>query len=320
MQIIPVLDLCGGAAVHAQAGDRERYGPLPVGAGPRPRRGSRRAPRARFATSSAPTSATSPISTRSRVARSSGRCSGELAGAAGRRRPAGGRRRPAAGGALEVLLMRRGEVVVGLETLQAFADLAAIVEAAGHGRVVFSLDLRLGRPMLHPAMPDASGEGTGARPRRPGRGGRRRDAAAAGPGSSRDGVWSGSRVAGDAPASFPPRCGSWPEVVLLTGGTWSACGMRDATVPSSPAPFTPGRIAHPMSRLPPELERSVERQRLAVGRRLAVVLLHLQLQQGQVTVAAPASSSPHLTPRYCASISAVLFGIGSRAQSRRGKT
>ena len=28
MQIIPVLDLAGGVAVHAQAGDRSRYAPL----------------------------------------------------------------------------------------------------------------------------------------------------------------------------------------------------------------------------------------------------------------------------------------------------
>jgi phosphoribosylformimino-5-aminoimidazole carboxamide ribotide isomerase len=46
---------------------------------------------------------------------------------------------------------------VGLETLQAFADLAAIVEVVGSSRLVFSLDLRLGNPVLHPAMQDASG-------------------------------------------------------------------------------------------------------------------------------------------------------------------
>jgi phosphoribosylformimino-5-aminoimidazole carboxamide ribotide isomerase len=51
------------------------------------------------------------------------------------------------------------EVVVGLETLQAFADLAAIIQLVGSLRVVFSLDLRLGTPILHPAMQDARGAG-----------------------------------------------------------------------------------------------------------------------------------------------------------------
>ncbi|MBA3318725.1 MAG: hypothetical protein H0T50_11645 [Gemmatimonadales bacterium] len=48
-------------------------------------------------------------------------------------------------------------VVVGLETLGAFEDLAAIVAAAGSERVVFSLDLRLGHPVLRPARRDQGG-------------------------------------------------------------------------------------------------------------------------------------------------------------------
>jgi len=51
---------------------------------------------------------------------------------------------------------------VGLETLQAFADLAAMVEVVGPSRLVFSLDLRLGNPVLHSAMQDASGVGPDA--------------------------------------------------------------------------------------------------------------------------------------------------------------
>lgn len=62
-----------------------------------------------------------------------------------------------AGGAREVLALGADRVVVGLETLQAFDDLASIVLAAAPERVVFSLDLRLGRPMLHPANRDAGG-------------------------------------------------------------------------------------------------------------------------------------------------------------------
>jgi phosphoribosylformimino-5-aminoimidazole carboxamide ribotide isomerase len=61
------------------------------------------------------------------------------------------------GGALEVLSCGASEVVVGLETLHAFADLASIVGVVGPSRVVFSLDLRLGNPVLHPAIQDADG-------------------------------------------------------------------------------------------------------------------------------------------------------------------
>lgn len=56
------------------------------------------------------------------------------------------------GGAVEVLSCGASEVVVGLESLHAFSDLEIIVRVVGVSRVVFSLDLRLGRPMLHPAM------------------------------------------------------------------------------------------------------------------------------------------------------------------------
>jgi phosphoribosylformimino-5-aminoimidazole carboxamide ribotide isomerase len=44
-----------------------------------------------------------------------------------------------------------------LESLHAFADLARIIEVVGRSRVVFSLDLRLGNPILHPAMQDIRG-------------------------------------------------------------------------------------------------------------------------------------------------------------------
>jgi phosphoribosylformimino-5-aminoimidazole carboxamide ribotide isomerase len=63
------------------------------------------------------------------------------------------------GGALEVLSCGASEVVVGLETLHAFADLAAVVRMVGSSRLVFSIDLRLGNPILHPAMQDANGTG-----------------------------------------------------------------------------------------------------------------------------------------------------------------
>jgi phosphoribosylformimino-5-aminoimidazole carboxamide ribotide isomerase len=48
-------------------------------------------------------------------------------------------------------------VVVGLETLRGFGELAAIVERVGADRAAFSLDLRSGIPMLHPAMAATAG-------------------------------------------------------------------------------------------------------------------------------------------------------------------
>jgi HisA/HisF family protein len=60
-------------------------------------------------------------------------------------------------GALEVLSAGASDAVVGLETLRSFRDLAAMVEIVGATRVVFSLDLQLGSPVLHPLMEDAAG-------------------------------------------------------------------------------------------------------------------------------------------------------------------
>jgi phosphoribosylformimino-5-aminoimidazole carboxamide ribotide isomerase len=54
--------------------------------------------------------------------------------------------------ALTILSCGVREVVVGLETLHAFADLRNIVTQVGSSRVVFSLDLRLGIPILHSSM------------------------------------------------------------------------------------------------------------------------------------------------------------------------
>ena len=61
------------------------------------------------------------------------------------------------GPTLEVLSCGASEIVVGLETLHAFSDLADIVDLVGPSRVVFSLDLRLGSPVLHPSLRDARG-------------------------------------------------------------------------------------------------------------------------------------------------------------------
>jgi phosphoribosylformimino-5-aminoimidazole carboxamide ribotide isomerase len=64
-----------------------------------------------------------------------------------------------ADGALEVLSAGASDAVVGLETLRSFAALADIVTTVGANRVVFSLDLQLGTPILHPLLEDAAGAG-----------------------------------------------------------------------------------------------------------------------------------------------------------------
>jgi phosphoribosylformimino-5-aminoimidazole carboxamide ribotide isomerase len=55
-------------------------------------------------------------------------------------------------GALEVLSAGASDAVIGMETLRSFAALADIVDTVGPNRVVFSLDLQLGTPILHPLM------------------------------------------------------------------------------------------------------------------------------------------------------------------------
>jgi len=56
---------------------------------------------------------------------------------------------------LEVMACGASQVVIGLETLRAFTGLAEIVRRVGEEQVVFSVDLRLGSPILHPAIQDA---------------------------------------------------------------------------------------------------------------------------------------------------------------------
>jgi phosphoribosylformimino-5-aminoimidazole carboxamide ribotide isomerase len=57
----------------------------------------------------------------------------------------------------EVLATGASQVVIGLETLRGFTDLRAILRVAGASRIVFSLDLRMGSPVMHSAMQDAEG-------------------------------------------------------------------------------------------------------------------------------------------------------------------
>jgi phosphoribosylformimino-5-aminoimidazole carboxamide ribotide isomerase len=163
MQIIPVLDIAGGIAVHAQGGERTRYAPLESNLVPEQVGDPVAVLRAFHATlgihecyvadlDAIQGGAVQRTLLRDLAAFHTG-FSGALLVDAGTHLPEG---------ALEVLSCGASEVVVGLETLQAFSDLQAIVDLVGSSRVVFSLDLRLGNPILHPAMQDARGAGPDA--------------------------------------------------------------------------------------------------------------------------------------------------------------
>jgi len=57
----------------------------------------------------------------------------------------------------DALIAGADRVVVGLETLDDFAQLEAIVGRLGSARVVFSLDLRGGAPLVRPGAPHGGG-------------------------------------------------------------------------------------------------------------------------------------------------------------------
>jgi phosphoribosylformimino-5-aminoimidazole carboxamide ribotide isomerase len=158
MDVIPVLDLARGVAVRAQAGDRARYAPV--------------------VSALVPEAVGDPVALLHAYRRRLGAKAcyvadldaiqggavqrvllGELArletGFTGALLVDAGAHTPAS--TLEVLACGASEVVIGLETLRSFTDLAGIVRAVGAARLVFSVDLRLGSPILHPALHDAAG-------------------------------------------------------------------------------------------------------------------------------------------------------------------
>jgi phosphoribosylformimino-5-aminoimidazole carboxamide ribotide isomerase len=158
MEIIPVLDLARGVAVRAQAGDRSRYeaavsalAPDAVGeAVP-----LMRAFRARLGATSCYVADLDAIQGGA-VQRAMLRELAQLeTGFAGAIMVDAGAHSPES--TFEVLATGASQVVIGLETLEAFTDLRAIVRMVGESRLVFSLDLRMGSPIMHPAMQDAEG-------------------------------------------------------------------------------------------------------------------------------------------------------------------
>lgn len=158
MDIIPVLDLARGLAVRAQAGDRSRY--EPVASALAPDAGDdpvaiMRAFRSRLGATACYVADLDAIQGGA-VQRAMLRELAQLeTGFAGAILVDAGAHTPES--SFEVLAAGASEVVIGLETLRAFTDLRDIVHVVGESRVVFSLDLRMGSPILHPAMHDAEG-------------------------------------------------------------------------------------------------------------------------------------------------------------------
>jgi phosphoribosylformimino-5-aminoimidazole carboxamide ribotide isomerase len=154
MQLIPVLDLVRGRAVHARAGDRALYRPvesvLTPGHGGDPLalvqayRDSVGARECYVADLDAIQGGELQHDLLRELARVAAPCG--LLVDAGAHSQAGVR---------EVLALGAAAVVIGLETLPRLELLEAAVAAAPPGGIVFSLDLRLGRPVLSPAATGA---------------------------------------------------------------------------------------------------------------------------------------------------------------------
>jgi phosphoribosylformimino-5-aminoimidazole carboxamide ribotide isomerase len=155
MEIIPVLDITAGVAVHARGGQRSGYAPVRSVIAP----GTPGDPFALLRGFRETLGATScyvadldaiqggPVqrAVLSELTQLEVGATGPLLVDAGTFEISG---------ALEVLSCGASEVVVGLETLRSFADLAMIISEVGTSRVIFSLDLKLGRPILHAEMED----------------------------------------------------------------------------------------------------------------------------------------------------------------------
>jgi len=151
--VVGVIDLKGDVAVHARAGERERYAP------------ARSCLLPPDATGDAPALARAY---RDRLSLDDIYVADLDAIAGGPPQRALVRRLAEVGpalwldagiatvaGAIEALDDGAARVVVGLETLPSLEDLTAIVRGVGGARVVFSLDLRDGVPLVHPGASHA---------------------------------------------------------------------------------------------------------------------------------------------------------------------
>jgi len=153
MQIIPVLDIAGGIAVHGRAGDRNSYLPVDSVLAPGATGDAMAMLQAFHSTLGLHQCYVADLDAiqGGLVQRGLLRELAEFQpGFAGGLMVDAGTQLPE--GALEVLSCGASDVVVGLETLRSFVDLQSIIELVGPSAVVFSLDLRLGRPILSPVL------------------------------------------------------------------------------------------------------------------------------------------------------------------------
>jgi phosphoribosylformimino-5-aminoimidazole carboxamide ribotide isomerase len=154
MQLIPVMDLVRGQAVHARAGDRALYRPVESVLTPghqgdplalvQAYRDSVGARECYVADLDAIQGEELQRALLRDLARGAAPCG--LLVDAGAHSPAG---------VQEVLGLGAAAVVIGLETLPRLELLRDAVAAAHPGGIVFSLDLRMGRPVLSPAATGA---------------------------------------------------------------------------------------------------------------------------------------------------------------------
>jgi phosphoribosylformimino-5-aminoimidazole carboxamide ribotide isomerase len=158
MEIIPVIDVVRGVAVHAQGGVRATYAPVRSAIAPDQPGDPMALVRAYRDVLGASACYVADLDAlqggpvqRGLIRELAGfqtGFSGELLVDAAASGP---------DGALEVLSCGASDAIIGMETLRAFADLRAIVTVAGPNRVFFGLDLRLGAPVINPLLDDVGG-------------------------------------------------------------------------------------------------------------------------------------------------------------------
>ena len=172
MDIIPVLDLARGVAVWAQAGDRARYEPVESALMPSAVGDAvalLRAFRARLGATACYIADLDAIQGGA-VQRTMLRELAQLeTGFAGAIMVDAGAHTPES--TLEVMACGASQVVIGLETLRAFTDLAEIVRARGRGAGGLQRRSPPGQP--HPPPGDAGRRGRAARRAEPRGAGRR---------------------------------------------------------------------------------------------------------------------------------------------------
>ena len=161
VQVIGVLDLAAGRAVHARGGTRAAYAParsalLPHGSPPGDAPALARAYAAALGLRAlylADLDAIAGGPPQHALVRQVAAAFTAAAGPGARVLVDAGVATP--GAALAALEAGASSVVVGLETLRSFDELRDVAAAAGAARTLFSLDLRGGAPVVHAGAPHA---------------------------------------------------------------------------------------------------------------------------------------------------------------------